>query len=69
MDSEIGYLEFSLLYMERRFNIYSNSWRYRQLFEDIFKWMKDIFKYFNISSNISRYLPIIDDIFNYLNIF
>ena len=50
MDSERGYLELSKLYMERRFNIYSNIWKYLQLFEeieDIFKWMKDIFKWLN----------------------
>ena len=32
--------------MERRFNIYSIIWRYLQIFEDIFKWIKDIFKSF-----------------------
>ena len=50
MDSERGYLKLSKLYMERRFNIYSNIWGYLQLFEeieDIFKWMKDISKWLN----------------------
>ena len=37
MDSERGYLEYSLLYMERRFNIYSIICRYLQLFDDVFK--------------------------------
>ena len=54
MDSEWGYLELSLFYMERRFNIvYSNKWRYRKLFEDIFKYL-----------NIWRYLQLFKDIFN-----
>ena len=37
MDSEMGCLELSFLYMERRFNIYSVMCRYVQLFEDILK--------------------------------
>ena len=37
MDSNRGYLESSLLHMERRFNIYSIIWRFLQLFEDMFK--------------------------------
>ena len=38
MDSERGYLELSLLYMEGRFNIYSNIWTYLQVL--IFKYLK-----------------------------
>ena len=55
MDSERGYLELRLLYMERRFNIYSIIWRYLQIFEDIiiFFW---------------RYLQIIETTFNYMKI-
>ena len=40
MDSKIGYLELSLVYMERHVNIYSIIRRYLQLFEDIFKYSK-----------------------------
>ena len=47
MDSERGYLELSLLYMEHRLNIYSIIWRYilyLQMFEDIFNSLRYIFK-------------------------
>ena len=33
-------------YMERHFNIYSIIWRFLQIFEDNFKWIKDIFNSF-----------------------
>ena len=39
--------------MERRYNIYSNIWRYLQIIEDIIKWIKDIFKSF-------KNIPIFD---------
>ena len=37
--NERGYIELSLLYMERRFNIYSIIWIRPQIFEDIFKYL------------------------------
>ena len=37
MDSDRGYLELSLLYMERRINKYSIIWRYLQLVVDMLK--------------------------------
>ena len=40
MDSDWGYLQSSLLHMERRFDIYSIIWRFLQLFEDMFKYLK-----------------------------
>ena len=65
MDSERGYLELSLLYMERRFNIYLIIWRYLQLFEDIFKYLKISLIRLKISSNIWRYFQVFEDIFKY----
>ena len=44
-DSERAYLKSSLLYMERRFNIYSIIRRYLQIFEDILNSFED---YWNI---------------------
>ena len=49
MDSERSYLKLSLLYIERRFNIYyikiySIIWRHPQIFEGIFNSFEDIFK-------------------------
>ena len=38
MDNERGYLELSLFYIERRFNIYSIIWICLKLFEDISKY-------------------------------
>ena len=52
--------------MERRFNIYSNIWRYLQIIQDTFDYLK-IYSYeLKISSNIWRYnmyLQIIEDNF------
>ena len=44
--------------MERRFNIYSIIWRYLQIFEDIFKYLKISSNKLKISSNIWRYLQM-----------
>ena len=57
--------------MERRFNIYSNIWRYLQIIYDTFNYLKINSYELKISSNIWRYnmyLQIIEDIFKQLNI-
>ena len=54
IDKERGYYELSVLYMERRFNIYPIIWRYLQLFEDtycIFKYLKISLIHMSLSSN------------------
>ena len=52
--------------MEHRFNIYSNIWRYLQIIQDTFYYLK-IYSYeLKIYSNIwiyNMYLQIIEDIF------
>ena len=64
MDSERGYLiELSLLYVECRLNIYSIIWRYLQLFEDIFKYLKISAIHLKISSVSWSHLQLFEDIF------
>ena len=50
--------------MERLVNIYSIICRYRQLFEDIFKYLNISLIDLKISSNNLRYLQLCEDIFN-----
>ena len=52
--------------MERLFNIYSIIWRYLQIFEDIFKWIKDIFKWIkDIFKSFEDIFKWIEDIFKW----
>ena len=79
MDSERGYLELGLLYMERCFKKYQIIWRYLQLVDDIFKNLKlslihlrnlrkikISFNYIKIPSNIEYMLKRFS-IYNKLN--
>ena len=61
MDSDKGNLELSLVYMERRFNIYSIIWGHLQLIDDIFHIFEDIFNSLKTSSNNWRYLQLYED--------
>ena len=51
VDSEMDYLELSLLYMEHRFNIHSIIRRHLHLIENIFKYLKISLIPLKISSN------------------
>ena len=63
--------------MERNLNKNSNIWKYLQYFEDIYKWIRDIFKWFEYLQMNKWYFQIvfykptfkkwIEDIFKWIN--